>query len=300
MSKKNLVIVIGLFVLTASIVGAIFLSHKDQKISSKSIDLNKSGACNTDSDCKRIEGYDTNGCPTCGSYAGNIFDEKNYTFGKPSKVSGCPILDCYDPPKTHPACVNNQCMLIKNSKISDCGNNITCLMIYAQENNDRSVCDKIKTLSPDSYSTCLFQFAQSAENCNELLNILSIPLDSEQATNCFALHAKTNADCNFIQRAYEKNKCLANTATKIRECEFIDTNTTEKDPNNYRSWCYTRTKNAVPESIEDCNLLLSITDRPVNCINSFVKQNLSKAMLINSCNKLKNKKSIDYCLSQVN
>lgn len=301
MNKKILVSTIGLFVLTASIVGAIYLSSKDQKISSKPIDLNRSGVCNTNSDCKRIEGYDADGCPNCSSYAGNLFDEKNFTFGKPS-AECLKMVDCYDPLQVthHPACVNNRCILTKNTQASDCKDNIGCLLTFAHESNDRGVCDKIKALSPDSYATCLFQFAQSVENCNELSKTLNIPLDSEQATHCFTLHAKTNIDCNFIIRAYEKNKCLANTATKIRECEFIDTKTNEKDPSNYRLWCYRRTGNAIPESIDDCNLLMLDNDFPINCINNFTNKNLNKTMLIDSCHKLKNKKSTDYCLSQVN
>ncbi|MFA6160203.1 MAG: hypothetical protein WC678_03920 [Parcubacteria group bacterium] len=300
MNKKILVIIIGLFILTALIVGAIFLSHKDQKIISGPIDLNKLGVCNIDSDCIRILGYE-DGCPTCNSYAGNIYDEKNYTFGKPSNnFSKCPMLDCYDPPIAHPACVNNRCVLAKNSKISDCNNNITCLLGYAQENNDRSICDKIKTLSPNFYSTCLFQFAQNVEDCNVLSNTLGIPTDSEQTTRCFTLHAKTNVECNFIQSAYEKNKCLAETATKIKECEFIDPSITEKKPTNYRLLCFRRTENAIPESIDDCNLVILENDFPINCINNFVEKDLSEDVLINSCYKLKNKKSIDYCLSQVN
>jgi len=299
MNKKFWTIIIGLLTLTALIAGLFFLSHKNQKIISEQIDLNKSGVCNTDLDCRRIQDYDNDGCPTCNSYAGNIFDEKNFTFGKPSNSSQCPMLDCYEPPTNHPACVNNKCILKKNSKTSDCGDNINCLMIYAQENNDRSVCEKIKALSPDSYATCLFQFAQNVEDCNALSNTLGIPTSSEQTIRCFNLHAKTYADCNYIQRDYEKNRCLADKATKIRECEFIDTKTTEKDPNNYRLWCYRRTENAIPESIDDCNLLMLDNDFPVNCINNFTDKDLDKNTLIDSCHKLKNKKSVDYCLNQV-
>lgn len=300
MNKKILVIIIGLFVLTASIVGTIFLSHKDQKIFSKPINLNRSGVCNIDSDCIKIQAYNSFGCAQCNSYAGNSFDKKNYTFGKPSNFKLCPELDCLDPNYNKIIkCLNHKCAFAEAKSVEDC-NNVSCLLNLAAKIGDVKICEKIKALYPDSYSACLFQFAQSAENCNELSKTLNIPLDSEQTTRCFVLHAKTNADCNLIQRAYEKNKCLANTATKIRECEFIDPTITEKDPNDYRSWCYTRTKDAIPESIDDCNLLLSISDWPVNCINNFVKQNLSKTMLMDSCYKLKNKKSIDYCLSQVN
>ncbi len=305
MNKKIWVIAIVLIVTTIAITSAILLSRNSQNFPIKSANLNESGVCNVDSDCKRIEGYDANGCPNCSSYAGNLFDEKNFTFGKPSNSSKCPMLDCVDPlfATHHPACENNKCVMAKNTKVSDCKDNINCFFIFAKENNDPGVCEKVKELwpsSPGSYATCLFQFAQSVENCSELSRKLNISPDSDQATHCFLNHAKINDDCSFIQQAYEKNKCLANTATKIKECEFIDTKTTEKNPTDYRLWCYRRTENAIPESIDDCNLLMYEDDFPINCINNFVKQNLSKAMLINSCNKLKNKKSIDYCLSQVN
>ncbi|MFA6416707.1 MAG: hypothetical protein WCW61_00780 [Patescibacteria group bacterium] len=297
MNTKILVITIGLFVLIISIGGIIFLSPKNNESSSKQLPsgfINSHDSyCNTVSDCRKIAGYDAEGCATCSENVGNVLDEQNYTFGKPSNSSDCPMLDCYIPPVNHLACVDNKCILVKNSTISDCNNNIQCLLIYARENNDRSICEKIKEISPNYYDTCLFRFAKSIEDCNELSKKLNLPIDDRQLQDCFVYNAKIKTDCEFIKEAYEKNKCLAETATTIRECEFIE------DTTNGRSWCYTRTENVPPESIDDCNLLLEIRDEPINCINNFIRYNSEKTNLEDSCYKLKNQKSVDYCLTQV-
>lgn len=305
--RKKIILLISFFAISFFLSGCSFPWTKNKTLPNTigstletpknntgiSNNLNQTGYCNTDSDCKKIAGYDANGCDTCSENVGNIFDEQNYTFGKPSYSSECPMLDCYIPPINHSACVNNQCVLVKNLTISDCDNNIQCLLIHAQENNDRSVCETIKILSPDYYNICLFQFAQSTEDCKKLLEMLNLPSDDQEVAHCFISNAKIKTDCEFIKEVYEKNKCLAETATKIRECEFIE------DQVNGRSWCYTRTADAVPESIDDCNLLLQIDDKPINCINNLVKYGLIKRGLEDSCYKLKNKESIDYCLTQV-